>query len=98
MSHDGGRGQQISVPFQVYRKLHVRTVKTLTCAEDPDEFDEDEERKIAGSDWMEDCKRYGLPPNGSLTMVQFFDSMYQLVDLWAADLQVSFLTKNGGDY
>ena len=90
MSHDGGRGQQISVPFQVYRKLHVRTVKTLTCAEDQDEFDEDEERKIAGSDWMEDCKRYGLPPNGSLTMVQFFDSMYQRVDLWAANLQVSF--------
>ena len=52
------------------------TAKSLTMAEDEESFDEDEERRSSGSDWTEDCKRYGLQANGSLTMTMFFDSMY----------------------
>ena len=56
--------KQTTVPFSTYRKLHIRTAKTLTMAEDEPDFDEDECRKMSGSDWKEDTKRYGLQADG----------------------------------
>ena len=76
--------------FQQYRQLHLRTAKTLWLLEDSDEYSEDEQRKIAGQDWTEDCHRYDIRADGGLTMTMFFASMYQLVDLWASDFNVSF--------
>ena len=40
--------------FQIYRKLNIRTGRSLMMAEDADEIDEDEERKQSGADWTED--------------------------------------------
>jgi hypothetical protein len=45
---------------------------------------------IAQEDWAEDTKRYGVKLSGCLTLPMFFDSVYQMVSLWAADLDVSF--------
>jgi hypothetical protein len=61
-NHTGTK--QTTVPFSTYRKLHIRTAKTLTMAEDEPDFDEDECRKMSGSDWKEDTKRYGLQADG----------------------------------
>ena len=87
-----GHPKTEEIGFQVYRMLHMRTAKSLMMADETEDFDENEERKIAGSDWTEDCKRYGLEANGCLTSTMFFDSMYQLVDLWAGDMNVKFCT------
>lgn len=40
--------------FQVYRKLNIRTSRSLMMAEDEGEIDEDAERKQSGADWTED--------------------------------------------
>jgi hypothetical protein len=49
--------KQQTVPFSTYRKLHIRVAKTLTLPEDEPDYDEDECREIAKSDWAEDAKR-----------------------------------------
>ena len=87
---DGSQRQ--SVDFKTYLKAHVRTSKTLTSNSDLDEFDEDEEREVAQSDWSEDCERYGMKVTESLNREQYFDAMYQLVDLWSEDCNLSFAT------
>lgn len=78
------------VGFAIYRQLHMRSAKSLMMSDELEDFDEDEERKSSGEDWTEDCKRYGLQANGALTMTMFYDSMYQLVDLWAGEANVNF--------
>ena len=51
---DGSRRE--SVDYKAYLKSHVRTSKTLTSHSELEDFDEDEERAVAQSDWYEDCK------------------------------------------
>jgi Ca2+-binding EF-hand superfamily protein len=85
-----GGSNRPEVDYAVYLQYHLRITKTLTRASEMAEYDEDEQRQIAQEDWMEDTKRFGLKPSASLTLPMFFDSVYQLVDLWAADLDVSF--------
>ena len=57
-----------------------------------EEFDEAEERAVAQSDWEEDCARYHMKVTDSLSKPQYFDAMYQLVNLWAEDQQLSYAT------
>jgi hypothetical protein len=83
--------KQTTVPASVYRRLHIRTSKTLTMGADELDYDERERDEMAESDWKEDTQRYGLPADGRLTRTMFFDSMCQLVDLWAGGLDVSFV-------
>ena len=87
---DASHIRQTTVGFATYRKLHIRSAKTLTMQEDEQSYDEDEHRKMSGKDWTEDCKRYGLQADGRLTMTMFFDCMYQLVNLWATGVDISF--------
>ena len=67
-----GCAKQTSVGFQSYRALHIRAAKSLTKAEQEAEYDEDEHRKIAGSDWTEDCHRceWKLPSSSVAVFVQ----------------------------
>jgi hypothetical protein len=85
---DGSRRE--CVDFKTYLKSHVRTSKTLMTASEMDEFDEDEERSIAQSDWEEDCARYKMKVTSSLSKSQYYDAMYQLVYLWSEDQHLSF--------
>lgn len=87
---DGSRRE--SVDYATYLKSHIRTSKTLTSNSDVQEFDEDEERDIAQSDWSEDCARYHLRVTETLNKSQYFSSMYQLVELWSEDCHLSFLS------
>ena len=99
-----GHIRQTTVGFATYRKLHIRAAKTLTMQENEQSYDEDEHRRMSGKDWTEDCRRYELRADGRLTMTMFFDCMYQLVDLWATGVEVSFsqfledLYENIADY
>lgn len=79
-----------AVDFAVYLKLHIRVSKTLT--EDEEDYDEDDERDSARVDWAEDMERYGLGTAGTQDRGTFVSSMYQLVDLWAEDRQISYGT------
>ena len=54
--------------FQQYRQLHIRTTKALTLSCNQDDYSADEQRKIAGKDWTEDCHRYDIRADGGLTM------------------------------
>ena len=47
---------------------------------------------MAQSDWAEDCERYGMKVTDTLSKGQYFDAMYQLVDLWSEDCKLSFST------
>ena len=85
---DGSRRPEVD--FSVYLKLHIRVSKTLT--EDEEDYDEDEERDCARTDWSEDMERYGLQMTDSQDQGTFVSSMYQLVDLWAEDRQISYGT------
>ena len=87
---DGSRRE--SVDFKAYLKSHVRTAKTLMTAAELEEFDEAEERAVAQSDWAEDCARYNCKLTDSLSKPQYYDAMYQLVDLWSEDQQLSYAT------
>ena len=85
---DGSRRE--SVDYKTYLKSITRIPKTLTSNSDLDDFDEDDERQVAQEDWAEDCKRYGLKVTESLNKSQYFDAMYQLVNLWSEDCNLSF--------
>ena len=85
-----GGSKRPEVDYAVYLQYHTRITKTLTNAADMDDYSDDEARGIAQEDWGEDTKRYGVKLSGCLTLPMFFDSIYQMVDLWAADLDVSF--------
>eukprot|EP01043_Picozoa_sp_COSAG02_P013474 COSAG02_NODE_539_length_20605_cov_93.802155_12_plen_1314_part_00 len=87
---DGSR--RPSVDYKTYLKAHIRISKTLTANLDVEDFDEDEERLVAQSDWSEDCARYGLKVTESLSKEHYYDAMYQLVDLWSGEQQVSYAT------
>ena len=87
---DGSRRE--SVDYKAYLKSHVRTSKTLTSNSDLEDFDEDEERAVAQSDWSEDCARYGLKVTESLDKAQYYNAMYQLVGLWSGEQQLSYAT------
>ena len=87
---DGSRRE--SVDYKSYLKAHVRTSKTLTANSDVEDFDESEERAVAQSDWSEDCARYGLKPIDCLSKAQYYDAMYQLVELWSGEQQLSYAT------
>lgn len=87
---DGSQRQ--SVDYKTYLKAHIRTSKTLTGNSGMDDFDEDEEREVAQSDWAEDCERCGMKVTETLSKEQYFDAMYQLVDLWSEDCKLSFAT------
>eukprot|EP01043_Picozoa_sp_COSAG02_P024092 COSAG02_NODE_1306_length_13342_cov_5.305822_3_plen_1617_part_00 len=87
---DGSRRE--SVDYKTYLKAHIRTLKTLTANSDVEDFDEDEERFVAQSDWSEDCARYGLKVTESLSKEQYYDAMYQLVELWSGEQQLSYAT------
>ena len=78
------------VDYSAYLKYHLRVSKTLTDAAEEAEYDEDEQREMALEDWEEDTKRFGLKTTGTITMPMFFDSLYQMVDLWSGDLDVSY--------
>lgn len=86
-----GGSRRPQVDYKVYLQLSVRVSKTLTTLADMEGFDEEEQREIAQADWSSDCQRYGLKTTGSLQESHFFNSIYELVDLWAADLEVSFV-------
>jgi hypothetical protein len=80
-----------SISFKTYRNLHVRVSKSLMNAEDEaEEWDEQQMRLTCGREWTEDCKRYNLQADGKLDQSMFYDSIFQLADLWARDLHVSF--------
>ena len=87
---DGSRRQ--SVDFKTYLNFHMRTSKTLTSNSEMEEFDEDEERSVAQEDWSEDCARYKMKVTDSMSKPQYFSAMYQLVDLWSGDLNLSYGT------
>eukprot|EP01046_Picozoa_sp_COSAG06_P004743 COSAG06_NODE_203_length_20332_cov_14.679978_11_plen_1688_part_00 len=87
---DGSRRE--SVDYKSYLKAHIRTSKTLTANSDVEDFDEGEERAVAQSDWSEDCARYGLKAIGCLSKAQYYDAMYQLVELWSGEQQLSYAT------
>ena len=87
---DGSRRQ--SVDFKTYLNFHMRTSKTLTGNSEMEEFDEDEERSVAQEDWSEDCARYKMKVTDSMSKPQYFSAMYQLVDLWSGDLNLSYGT------
>lgn len=53
---------------------------------------QDEERDCAREDWAEDMERYGLSTTDAQDKGTFSASMYQLVDLWAEDRQISYGT------
>ena len=87
---DGSRRE--SVDYKTYLKSHIRTSKTLTAHADVEDFDEDEERAVAQNDWAEDCARYGLKVTECLSKAQYYDAMYQLVELWSGEQQLSYAT------
>ena len=78
------------VDYKVYLASHIRTSKTLTSNSDAESFDEDEERAVAQEDWAEDCARYKMKVTESLSREQYFSSMYQLVELWSEDCNLSY--------
>ena len=86
-----GTGNQYC-DYATYLKYHIRVSKTLMDASDMDGFDEDEQREIAQEDWAEDTKRFDVKVTGALTLPMFFDSINQMVSLWAGDLSLSFTT------
>ena len=86
--HDGSR--RPSVDYSTYLKAHIRMSKTLTANSAVEAFDEDEERAVAQDDWAEDCERYHLKVTESLNKSQYYSSMYQLVELWSEDCQLSY--------
>lgn len=85
---DGSKRPEVD--YAAYLKYHLRVSRTLTNDSDMDDFEEDEEREVAQEDWGEDTKRFGLRMTDTLSMPMFFDSLYQMVDLWAGDLEVGF--------
>ena len=87
---DGSRRE--SVDYKAYLKAHLRTSKTLMANADAEEFDADEEREVAQSDWSEDCARYHLKVTESLSKSQYFSAMYQMVELWSEDAKLSYST------
>ena len=87
---DGSKRE--SVDYKTYLKSHIRTSKTLTAHADVEDFDEDEERAVAQHDWAEDCARYGLKVTECLSKAQYYDAMYQLVELWSGEQQLSYAT------
>ena len=79
------------VDYAVYLKYHLRVAKSLTSASDMDDYDEAEGREIALEDWAEDTQRFDLKVTGSLTLPMFYDSVIQMVSLWAGGLSLSFV-------
>ena len=86
---DGSKRPEVD--YAVYLKYHNRVTKTLMSQDEATNFDDDEQREIALEDWGEDCTRFGLSTTGVLTAPMFFDSIYQMVELWAGDLKLSFV-------
>lgn len=78
------------VDYKAYLKLATRISKTLTAASDMADYDDDEILATAQEDWAADCKRWNIKVTDTLDMPMFLNGMYELVDLWAADLDVSF--------
>ena len=46
---------------------------------------------MALEDWKEDCDRYQLKVTDCLSKSQYYSSMYQLVELWSEDCNLSFV-------
>lgn len=85
-----GKGR-ILVDFSVYMKLHLRVAKALT--ENAEEFDVDEMQLSCREDWNEDCARYGLKAaSAELDQELYINAMYQLVNLWAEEKNISYST------
>ena len=79
-----------SVDYAAYLKMSLRISKTLLSSEDGEGFDEEDERQIAQEDWANDIERYGFKVTDDLDFVSFCNSIYELVDTWAGDLNISF--------
>ena len=78
------------VDYAAYLKMSMRISKALLSSDDGDSFDEEDQRQIAQEDWASDLKQYGLKVTDSLNQVSFYNSIYELVDTWAGDLEISF--------
>jgi hypothetical protein len=77
LSGPGGSNRQV-VDYAVYLKYHIHVTKALTSAVDADDYDEDEQREVARSDWTEDTKSHGMKISDSLSQALVFDSVYQV--------------------
>ena len=79
------------VDYKVYLRYHNRVSKTLMNQAEGLAFDVDDQRELALEDWAEDCKRFGVKTTGAMTCPMYFDSVYQMVYLWAGGLNLSYV-------
>ena len=78
------------VDFKCYLKYHSRVTRTLSNADDVEEYDEDQQREIALDDWSEDTTRHEVKITGALSLAMFFDSLHEMVHIWAGGSAVSY--------
>lgn len=85
---DGSRRPEVD--YATFLKYHQRVTKSLSRSYDFEDYDYDEHLEIAREDWEEDTRRHHKKATDGINQAMFFDSLYQTVDLWAADVNVSF--------
>jgi calmodulin len=91
-SSDSVQSTQL-VDFDGYRQLYLRLGKVIATQE---RFSAKELRNSMHQDWDEDLHKFGDPENNpeTMTLSQFSESMFELVDSWCGGVESTELYSN----